>query len=326
MYSLRRHIFIIGLVIFIITSISLTSFANNKIVQKSTGGIPVHPSFRAGQNGQVYHAGESASESPVITGPVSMDLQALNRIQAEVNKGYHLWRLDPVEVARIEGQDLGLNPKADIFILISRTGAGGFPGTTEAEVLVQHDKRAYVVRLIQPFRSELRKIWAISSIREITSPEDAATIAKKVKTSFTYWGQRGPTIATYSLASGYSMVNPRPDLSYIIQNPSATITGHTVYYVQPGDTLWAISTRQGITIYRLIQLNPNINPDMLRIGQTIIIQSNGSIHENKNHIVEPGDTLWQIAVKYEVTLRDLMVTNGITDANVIWVGQKLIIP
>ncbi|MGB4721567.1 MAG: LysM domain-containing protein, partial [Bacillota bacterium] len=120
--------------------------------------------------------------------------------------------------------------------------------------------------------------------------------------------------------------------------------GRVVYYVRPGDTLWAISSRYGVTVYKLIELNPGINANALWAGQVIIIQNGnpwvpnpgtggsgipagtGSGTGTRTHIVEPGDTLWAIANRYGVSLQTLMSANGITDANVIWAGQRLVIP
>ncbi len=44
------------------------------------------------------------------------------------------------------------------------------------------------------------------------------------------------------------------------------------------------------------------------------------------HVVESGDTLSHIAAKYEVSVDSLISANGITDPNLIYVGQRLTIP
>lgn len=41
--------------------------------------------------------------------------------------------------------------------------------------------------------------------------------------------------------------------------------------VAKGDTLYKIAKETGTTVARLIQLNPNINPNNLRIGQNICL-------------------------------------------------------
>ncbi len=51
-----------------------------------------------------------------------------------------------------------------------------------------------------------------------------------------------------------------------------------------------------------------------------------TVQEIKTHIVKKGESLWVIAKKYGVTVRDLVEANHIADKNVIMVNQELIIP
>nr|WP_290668624.1 LysM peptidoglycan-binding domain-containing protein [Ardenticatena sp.] len=52
--------------------------------------------------------------------------------------------------------------------------------------------------------------------------------------------------------------------------PTATPATRT-YVVQPGDTLYLIAQRFGVSMDAIIQRNPNINPDNLQVGQELII-------------------------------------------------------
>lgn len=304
------------------------------MAQEATGQGSVwdslaHPSFRAGQNGQVYYRGNTSPATPVTTGPVNLDWQTLYRIQMRVSQGQDTWRLDPVQAARIEGTQFGFAPSADTFTLLNRVEVGQYSGTGEAQVLVQHGRQAYVIELIQPFGSGRDMMWSINSVREIASAGEANWIARTAKVTFEYRGPNGPVVATPS---------PAPVPAPPRQNLPAR-SGRVVYYVQPGDTLWAISTRYGVTIYRIVDLNPGLNVDTLWIGQIIIIQDgsswaptpgngggSGAPSGNRIHTVEPGDTLWQIAVRYNASIKTIMDANGITDANMLWVGQRIVIP
>ena len=44
------------------------------------------------------------------------------------------------------------------------------------------------------------------------------------------------------------------------------------------------------------------------------------------YIVQRGDTLWGIANRYGTTVEALVQINGISNPNLIYVGQKLLIP
>jgi len=47
---------------------------------------------------------------------------------------------------------------------------------------------------------------------------------------------------------------------------------------------------------------------------------------NKTYVVQFGDTLFKIAVRNHVTVAALAQANGITNTNLVYVGQRLIIP
>ena len=47
--------------------------------------------------------------------------------------------------------------------------------------------------------------------------------------------------------------------------------------------------------------------------------------EGPTYIVQAGDTLWDIASRFNVNLDDLMATNNLEDGNLV-VGQEVIIP
>ena len=44
------------------------------------------------------------------------------------------------------------------------------------------------------------------------------------------------------------------------------------------------------------------------------------------HIVQPGETLFSIASRYGVSVQAIMQANGITNPNMVFVGQRLRIP
>jgi membrane-bound lytic murein transglycosylase D len=57
----------------------------------------------------------------------------------------------------------------------------------------------------------------------------------------------------------------------------------------------------------------------------VLLLSIGVAAQGGSYTVETGDTLADIAAWYGVTVEDLMTANGLTDADFIYVGQKLIV-
>ncbi|PWH19314.1 MAG: M23 family peptidase [Ardenticatenia bacterium] len=124
-------------------------------------------------------------------------------------------------------------------------------------------------------------------------------------------------------------------------------TGQT-YIVQDGDTLSDIALRFGVTVEALISANQIQDPDLIQVGQKLLIpilevekeiaptpsgdQTDAqttqapSTYQPQVYIVQPGDTLYSIAMRLGVTVEELIEANRLSDPNYLRVGQELRIP
>jgi len=96
----------------------------------------------------------------VYVGEVALNMDELRQLQASVDQGHQPWRLDPLEVARDEGEELGFDPAQDTFDLLPLPD----PATGQAQVLVIHGEHFYVIHLTQPVRVGTDGIWAITRV------------------------------------------------------------------------------------------------------------------------------------------------------------------
>ncbi len=107
--------------------------------------------------------------------------------------------------------------------------------------------------------------------------------------------------------------------------PAAVAEEPQVHVVRWGDTIVTIAQMYGITPQELVAANKltGINATIY-VGQqlTIPAPAQGGIV----HVVAKGETLLAIAAQYNVTWWDLALRNGLTNMNLVWVGQRLIIP
>jgi len=101
----------------------------------------------------------------------------------------------------------------------------------------------------------------------------------------------------------------------------------STYTVQRGDTLYAIATRCDTTVAALQLANVGLTT-WIYAGQVLVLP--GASWDNGNgsliYVVARGDTLRSIAARYGVTVDALARLNHIYNTNLIYVGQRLLIP
>lgn len=110
-----------------------------------------------------------------------------------------------------------------------------------------------------------------------------------------------------------------------------TTGGQTTHIVQPGETLFRIALQYGTTVDAIAQANNIVNPWFIYVGQELIIPAAGGGMPSpgpggQTYVVQPGDTLYSIAVRYDTTVQALMVANNLSNPNLIYVGQTLKVP
>lgn len=105
------------------------------------------------------------------------------------------------------------------------------------------------------------------------------------------------------------------------------------YTVVPGDTLSSIAMRSGDCVPALAQRNHIANPNLIYVGQTLTVcpgcGGGGTPPPPKcraMHTVQPGETLYRIAVHYGSTVAAIQQANSIANPNLIYAGQVLCIP
>ena len=94
------------------------------------------------------------------------------------------------------------------------------------------------------------------------------------------------------------------------------------YIVKKGDTFFSIAARFGTTAYLLYTLNGGIS-DSLEPGQVVRLPD--GIFTGTTYTVRRGDTLFEIANRFDVSIATLRGANNIR-GNTIRIGQELRIP
>lgn len=119
------------------------------------------------------------------------------------------------------------------------------------------------------------------------------------------------------------------------ENTSKPVAGETTTIViRRGDTLSKLAIEYNTTVARLVELNNIQNPNLIYAGATLVVPSGETIQDSDGnstsgqtiYIVQRGDTLNQIAANFGTTAIAIAKENNIRNINLIYVGQRLIIP
>ena len=111
-------------------------------------------------------------------------------------------------------------------------------------------------------------------------------------------------------------------------------TGARVHVVQRGENLYRIALQYGMSYPDLAAYNNIVNPHNIHVGQEIRIPPSGGTvpspqpqpSDGRVHIVQPGENLFRIALRYNMSYHYLASYNNISNPNSIYAGQRIRIP
>lgn len=101
---------------------------------------------------------------------------------------------------------------------------------------------------------------------------------------------------------------------------------NNTYTVKPGDTLYGISNQYGVSAIDLYNYN-YLTSTNIKVGQILKIPNISGANPSGlfTYTVKNGDTLYNIARRYDTTVNEIMKLSHITSTN-LYIGQKLTIP
>lgn len=104
------------------------------------------------------------------------------------------------------------------------------------------------------------------------------------------------------------------------------------YQVKPGDWLYSIARKYGVSPYAIASANGLVNPNLIYAGQWLWVPY--APYDSPYPpagcryypYVQPGQTLYSISRYYGVSPWAIARANGIYNLNLIYAGQTLCIP
>lgn len=113
------------------------------------------------------------------------------------------------------------------------------------------------------------------------------------------------------------------------ESPTPAPAATAAHVVAAGENLWTIARRYDTTVAALMSAN-GLTSDALRPGTTLQVPTAGATTApaaaaTATHVVEPGDSLWSLARRYDTTVASLMAVNALAD-DALRPGLELTVP
>lgn len=176
-------------------------------------------------------------------------------------------------------------------------------------------------------------------------------------------GEATPTVGQFLTPA--QPLSPNPTSTPAPQTPSGPATatpsglitptafssiesgGQCTHTVQPGENLYRIALKYEVSLETLRAANSQLSGDLIQPGDVLNIPdceatpaAGGGTSTtavpttvstplpggSQTYVVQNGDTLYSIAIKFGVTIADIQTANNMDNPNRLAVGQELIIP
>jgi len=144
-----------------------------------------------------------------------------------------------------------------------------------------------------------------------------------------------PPDTTYSLRIPASQ---QTQIAAILADKSKMLLEYYMYKVKSGDTLYALALHYGISMDMILEYNPGVKASTLKIGKNLVIPAIKEVgaykgkHDPDNldfsgsYLVKQGDSLWSIALAYNIQVETLADKNNIEVNTVLKLGKQLHVP
>ncbi|MEM7112448.1 MAG: LysM peptidoglycan-binding domain-containing protein [Chloroflexota bacterium] len=172
----------------------------------------------------------------------------------------------------------------------------------------------------------------------LSEPQEDGSIVHQVLDGQTFWAIAAryevplTDLFLFNNLTENSLLKPGDSLIIRLaegQEPPPTPTPPASHVVQEGDTAWSIAAWYNISLDELLWFNNLTEDDFLQPGDEVTIRiPEGAAPPPTatpltNHVVEAGQSLWEIAARYRISLDELLTWNGLSENTILQPGDEL---
>lgn len=107
-----------------------------------------------------------------------------------------------------------------------------------------------------------------------------------------------------------------------VEDPKCNKEDRILYKVKRGDTLADIAIKYNSSINHLAEINNIKNPNLIFVDEIMTVSYNLN-NSDEYYTIKKGDTLSKLAMKFDTTVKELVVKNDIINPNLIYAGDRL---
>ena len=176
-----------------------------------------------------------------------------------------------------------------------------------------------------PFLPVVEKITIPGQVEIITLSEYLEIkpeLLYKLNAGYTKWASAPKDESVFYIPiNKYHLFKDK--ISPFINSNQINWISHTI---QKGDNLWDLAIKYDTEVKIILEVN-NIKSSLLSIDDNLLIPLGKTKSNNfipyEMHIVSEGDTLWNIAKRYNLEVKDIIKINDIQNDSYLQLGQQL---
>ena len=192
------------------------------------------------------------------------------------------------------------------------------------EVIFNAEKYGILLPII-PIESVVKKIEIPGQVEILTLSEYLnikPELIYKLNAGYTKWASAPKDKSIFYVPIEKTYLLDSPDSPFENVNQINWIS----HKVLSGDSLWKLAKKYDTEVRIIKEIN-YINSDLLSVNDTLLIPLSKSKSNTfipyEMHIVSEGDTLWSIAKKYKIEIKELTAINSLDRNAILKLGQQL---